>query len=104
MKNFKSTKSDIVVRDGTVHIPSIFMFKGGPEDLFPFLYECQIESCTVVFDNENITVYPKSDSYQNVTLSLYSWLGSNPKIFNEYSRYMLNIDKMKWPEPVSKED
>lgn len=95
--------SEIVVSNGTVKIPSIFMFKGGADELFPFLYACKGKNCTVYFDNEDITVSPDSDARQNVMLSIYAMVAMMPNIPCQYARYMLNFDKMKWPEPILKE-
>lgn len=89
--------SEIVVPNGMVEIPSIFMFRGGAEELFPFLYACKEQNCTVYFKNEDITVLPDSDAYKNVMLSIYATIAMVPDIPCQYARYMMNLDKMKWP-------
>lgn len=95
--------NDVIVENETVTVPSIFMFTGGPEELFPFLIGCREKNCTVWFENEDITVAPKEDSYQNVLLSLYATLAATPSIPTQYMRYVFNLDKMVWPKSVSKE-
>ena len=97
-------RSHIVIENGTIHVPSIFMLDGGPDELFSFLGGCMDKNCTAVFDNEEITVLPDRDVRQDVILSLYSLVAFEPKIFNYYNRYLLNIDRMKWSDQADKEE
>lgn len=87
---------ELIQDNGKIHIPSVFMFKGGHEELFPFLFVCRIKNCTVVFDNEDITVAPKEDVFQNFLLSIYAHVAESPKIANDYMRYLSNLDEMNW--------
>ena len=73
------------------------MFKGGCIELFPFLAACSAMNCVVIFDNEDITIKPNDDdSMQKVILSIYACIAEQPKIANDYIRYLANIDKMNW--------
>lgn len=88
---------DIIVENGEVHIPSIFMFKEGCDELFSFLFACRETNCTVVFDNENLKVVPGEEGLaQNIMLSMYAYIAVSPTIVENYMRYLLNIDKMNW--------
>lgn len=90
----------LIKENGTITIPSVFMFKGGCMELFPFLAACSGYNCTVYFKNEDITVEPKSESLNNVLLTLYMSLVETPKIANDYLRYLSNIDSMSWEVTV----
>ena len=88
---------DKIIRDGIVEIPSIFMFKGGCDELFPFLYACRKMNCTVKFANEQIEVKPDCCSRaQDIELSFYAATAKHPKIANDYVRYLGNLSLMKW--------
>jgi hypothetical protein len=89
---------DLIRENQTVELRSIFDFKGGNEELFPFLYGCQKKNCTVVFKNENITVKPKNDenkTAQSIQLSLYALIAKEPKIVEEYIRYLMLCKKQE---------
>lgn len=88
---------NIIVENGTIHIPSIFMFEGGCIELFSFLHACRETNCTVIFDNENLTVVPDEVEWaQNLMLSMYAHIAESPTIAEDYMRYLLNLDKMDW--------
>ena len=89
---------NVIVENGKIEIPSIFMFKGGGDELFPFLYVCKKKNCTVRFENEDITVLPEEDAYQNVVLSFYATVAANPVLPEQYMRYLNNLGKMKWAD------
>lgn len=86
---------DLIVHNGRVSIPSIFMFKGGCDELFPFLYACEKENCVVVFENENITVNSQG-AFENLILSIYASIAQNHKVGDDYIRYLGNIYDMSW--------
>ena len=52
---------DIIIPNGEITIPSIFMFNGA-DDLYPFLYGCEKSNCKVHFENEGVDVLPNEDS------------------------------------------
>ena len=88
---------EIIKENGNVHIPSIFMFKNGCTELFSFLAACRDMNCTVFFDNEELQVNPEEDqTVQSVVLSLYAHIAEQPKIANDYMRYLNNFVKMGW--------
>lgn len=87
--------SELICTNGIVHIPSIFMFTGGCDELFPFLYACEKEKCVVVFDNEKITVN-QNGVYENIILSIYASIAENHKVGDDYLRYLGNLSEMKW--------
>ena len=77
------------------------MFKKGYEELFPFLYACEEFNCTVYFENEDITVIPNNDnSATRLLLTIYTAIASNPKIANDYLRYLMNLNEMNWVKGV----
>ena len=82
---------ELIEENKTIILRSVFDFKGGNEELFPFLLGCEQKNCTVVFKNEDITVCPKErmgDGGQNMLLSFYMLLGQNTKIATDYLRYL----------------
>lgn len=82
-------------KNGTVRIPSVFMFKEGVTDLFAFLYGCEKENCVVKFVNEGITVRPRGDSDAwsriNLLLSIYAHLAHDDTIIRQYNDYLHKI-------------
>jgi len=92
-----------LIRDnGEIHIPSVFMFKGGHIELFSFLAACREKNCIVVFDNEDMTIEPVDDVLKDFLLSIYAHIAESPKIANDYMRYLSNLDKMNWVKGVHK--
>ena len=90
---FKDTPHfDLVKENETVILPSIFDFEGGYTEIFPFLCACDEYNCTVVFENEDITVVPK-DTNNNLIISIYAMLIENPKPFDDYIRYIYKKNK-----------
>lgn len=91
--NFKEVpRGELIKENETITLFSIFDFNGGAEELFPFLYGCKKLKCTVVFENENITVKPcdENEAHQNLLLSFYAMIAKEPKIANDYIRYLSN--------------
>lgn len=89
---------NVIVENGEIKIPSIFMFNGGSIELFSFLGTCKEKNCTVHFENEDITVLPKDNAYQMIVLSVYATIAAEPKIAEQYINYVHNLSKMKWEE------
>lgn len=85
-----------------LHIDSIFRFKGGCSQLFIFLKNCSDCDCTVIFDNEGLTVTPNSNPETNMILVMYASIAENPKVAIEYHNYMDKVksgtilDKVTW--------
>lgn len=87
---------DLIVPNGKITIPSIFMFEGS-DDLYPFLYGCNKSNCDVHFENEDIDVLPGVDStIESLKLLCYTTLMNCRKVGDDYIRYLANLDKMKW--------
>lgn len=69
--------------------------------MFSFLCACEDYNCTVYFENEDITVIPNDDnSVTNILLTIYAAVASNPKIANDYIRYLNNLSEMNWDKGV----
>ena len=102
MKNNETTihahHEEVIKENETTVIPSIFMFKGGSEELFPFVHVCKEKNSTLYFENEDITIKPDADVYSNIPLTFYGTIAAYPNVAIQYMRYMMNIDKMKWPD------
>lgn len=95
---------DIIIPNGEITIPSIFMFNGA-DDLYSFLYGCEKSNCKVRFENEGIDVLPNEDSVtKSLRLLGYVTVMSCREIGNDYIRYLANLDKMNWHEPILKEE
>jgi hypothetical protein len=85
------------------------MFKGGSEELFPFLLACDEYNCSVYFENEKISYEKKpltENGMANVELAIYASIANDPKMVNDYIRYLGNFEAMKWEnvsyEPILK--
>ncbi len=80
---------ELIKENETVTLFSVFDFAGGAEELFPFLYGCKQLNCTVVFENEGVTVRPDGDDgAQNLLLSFYAAVAKEPKIVKDYINYL----------------
>lgn len=94
MYNENNTHLELIVKDGTVTIPSIFMF----EDYLTvsqFLDHARNMNCTVVFENESVEVKPITDD-SRFKIYIYSQMVGYRELGNAYVRYLGNIDKMSW--------
>lgn len=85
---------DLIVQNGELKIPSIFMFENSLE-LRKFLNYARDMSCVIVFDNENLIVDHTSDYYR-FKLYAYEQMLDNRDIGNAYLRYLGSTDKMNW--------
>ena len=89
---------ELIVKDGTVTIPSIFMFEYFDEAT-TFIRHAKKMNCTIIFENENITIYPdKDDSDYRYKLYAYSAIIANREAGNAYCRYLGNLKKMSWEQ------
>lgn len=86
---------ELIVKDGTVTIPSIFMFEDWV-DIDPFLNHARKMNCTVIFENENIKVAPNDNHTSSAKIGIYRTVIAEREIVNAYLRYLGNIDKMSW--------
>lgn len=93
---------ELIEKDGTVKTPSIFMFKYADE-VTAFIRHSKKMNCTIVFENENITISPDNDDYDyRYVLYAYSSIIANREAGNAYCRYLGNLDKMSW-DKIGKE-
>lgn len=87
---------ELIVKNGTVRIPSVFMF-GHFEDVTIFLNRAKEANCTVIFENENMVVEPNTDDMGvRAKIHIYSTIIAHRELGNAYLRYLGNIDKMSW--------
>ena len=82
---YKMDHLELIVKNGTVKIPSIFLFQYF-EDVTIFLNHAKKENCTVIFENEGLTGKP----------GIFSSIIACREIGNAYVRFVGNIDKMSW--------
>lgn len=60
-----------IVKDGTVSIDTIYRLYDGEDFItkaYCFLYEAREANCTVVFENEGLTILPNEESVINALL------------------------------------
>ena len=87
---------DLIVKNGTVRIPSIFMFEDY-EEITIFLGRAAEAGCTVIFENEDIEITPHgTPTVVRAKLHIYSNIIGNREIANAYFRYLGNLDEMSW--------
>lgn len=87
---------DLIVKDGTVSIPSIFMFDHYDE-VVTFVKNARQQNCVVVFENERVTISSgMSDSDVNYKLLNYASIITNHEIGISYCRYLANLKNMTW--------
>ena len=88
---------ELIVKDGTVKIPSIFMFEDWVM-IDPFINEARKMNCTIVFENENLVVTPDPHEYNSVShyINAYRIMVSHRELGNAYVRYLGSPDKMRW--------
>lgn len=87
---------ELIVKDGTIRIPSIFLFEHF-EDVTTFLNDAKKANCTVIFDNENMTVVPGEDDFGiRAKIHIYTTMIANRELGNAYVRYLGSMDKMSW--------
>ena len=92
---------DLIVKNGTVKIPSIFLFQHF-EDVTLFLNHAKKENCTVIFENEDLTVTPDNDDMViRGKVGIFSSIIACREIGNAYVRFVGNIDKMSWDNAES---
>lgn len=96
MYNENNSHLELIEKNGTVKIPSIFMFENN-RNLTDFLDRSREANCTVIFENENIKVLPNvDDGVAGSILAMYKPMIDNRGVGNAYLRYLGNIDKMRW--------
>ena len=86
---------EVIVKDGTVRIPSIFMFEDWI-DVDPFLVHARKMNCTVIFENERLTIEPNDYESVRRVVSFFVTIISYREIGNAYVRYLGNPSEMDW--------
>lgn len=89
--------NDVIEKDSTIVIPSIFLFEGGAKECYPFLKKCEDNNCTVYFKNEDFTIYPDGqDTIASMKLIIYLTIAERRAFGNDFIRYLGNMEKMTW--------
>ena len=86
---------ELIVKDGTVTIPSIFMFEDWV-DIDPFIEQARKMNCTIVFENENLVIEPKNYNSVSHYINAYRIMVSHRELGNAYVRYLGSPNKMRW--------
>ena len=87
---------EFIVKDGTVTIPSIFMFEDFL-DLEQFLNYAKKANCVVVFENESLKMPPQWENTDvRFLYYVYRSMIQNKNIGDAYVRYLSSPDKMSW--------
>ena len=85
-------RMDKVVENGEVVFDSVFEFRSETE-LFPFLLGCELQNCTVRFENEGIEVPPRKLNVEEaMRFALYMGIKQDPHMVEEYLRYLMKTD------------
>ena len=88
---------NLIVKNGSITIPSIFMFGKDTGGLFLFVSCCREMNCVLHFENEGLTFKPTEyDSNMNVKLTSYMGIMGNPEFAENYMRYLFHKDDMTW--------
>ena len=93
----KVPHSDLIVENGTTNISSVFEICGECDEFFSFLHACSELNCTVVFENEDITIRPgKLEMVDQLRLAAYTQIAQQPKLAEDYIRYLGNLALKRW--------
>lgn len=88
---------DLIVKDGYIEIPSIFMFKECQMEYYPFLQACKEFNCTVRLANEDMTISPDDDdTIRHIKEMFYFQMVQCPQMVEQYIKYLLNKESMTW--------
>jgi hypothetical protein len=104
--------NQMIVKDGEVHIDSVFRFEQNPEGLPAFLQMAKKHNCTVIFENEGYTFKPKSENNVSDTAmisGLMIYMNMGKTLFGKRINYLMNlITNENWVkgqhEPILKEN
>lgn len=87
---------ELIVENGNITIPSIFMFTTSTE-MQSFLHSCKMLNCTVYFENESMKVAPgEHDGHLSARLGTYGFVINFPKAAEDYIKYLCHKDDMIW--------
>ena len=93
---------ELIVKNGTVRIPSIFMFEDWV-DIDPFLAHARKMNCTVIFENENIMVMPDDYKFASMKIGIFRAIIAEREIGNAYVRYIGSPSEMSWDNVKSEQ-
>ena len=75
---------DLLTENGSLQIDTLLRFEG-ETDVFAFLYLAGQKNCTIIFENEGITVKPKGkDPKTTMSILIYNMLYNNPEFVKNY--------------------
>lgn len=77
---------DIIQKNATIEIPSVFLFEGH-EELFAFLLGCRVNNCIVRFGNERITIKPISNPETDLELLALMMIKEQEDFRKMYKQY-----------------
>ena len=91
---------ELIVENGSITIPSIFMFSTITE-MQNFLHSCKALNCTVNFKNEGLLINPGDhDGILSARLAGYGAIIVNPKLAHDYIRYLFDTNGMTWDKVI----
>ena len=97
MKNQDKYKNvphgELIVENGSITIPSIFMFNSIIE-MKNFLHCCKMLNCIVRFENEDMIITPTDDGVMDAKLASYGCVINFPKAAEDYIKYLFHKDDM----------
>lgn len=87
---------ELIAPDGHIVLRSIYQFKDSTE-VYAFLHGCAKENCSVYFQNEDVCV--SRDGVMNipdVALAVYMHMKNDPKMVEDYLRFVLKSSRKEW--------
>lgn len=87
---------ELIAPGGHLVLRSIYQFKDTTE-VYAFLHGCKKENCSVCFQNEYICVDKEGRmNIPEIAISMYMHLKENPKMVEDYFRFMLKSSRGEW--------
>lgn len=84
---------NLIRKNETINIPSIFMFGKDILKTVSFIEECRNNNCTVYFENEDFTLPPDRERSEMLELMLYNTMITNPKLMWHIISCYSNFEK-----------
>ena len=86
---------ELIVPGGHLILKSIYQFANSTE-VYAFLHGCSKESCSVYFQNEDISVDKEGRmSVPDIAIAVYMHLKENPKVADAYLRFLVDAGSGK---------
>ena len=87
---------ELIVPRGHIILKSIYQF-ASTEEVFAFLHVCEKADCSVYFRNEDISVNKMGVmSVPEIAIAMYMHLKDNPKMVEDYFRFLLKSSSGEW--------